>query len=282
MSLDAVMQTIRPRGDGPVVFITGAGVSAESGIPTFRGPEGYWRIGSRHYHPQELATNEAFTAMPQEVWAWYLFRRGVCRAAEPNAAHLALATLEEALGDRFLLVTQNVDGLHVRAGNSPARTYEIHGSIDRLRCANECSPATYPIPDEVPIAWPRDRSVDPSTLAFLRCPQCRGPGRPHVLWFDECYDEPRYRWDSSLVAAGQASVLVVAGTSGSTNLPIQMTHLAAGRGIPLVVLNPEPTVFSRLAEATGGLYLEGTATALVPTLASRLAATLVAPRTGDA
>jgi len=99
---------------GKVIGLTGAGVSAESGIPTFRGKEGYWTVGSRDYHPQELATHEAFTEMPWEVWAWYLYRRGVCRAAAPNAAHEAFVRLDKALGDRFALITQNVDGLHRR------------------------------------------------------------------------------------------------------------------------------------------------------------------------
>src|SRR5512134_3855043 len=98
--------------EGRIVALTGAGVSAESGIPTFRGKEGYWTIGSQEYHPQELATRQAFRAMPWQVWAWYLYRRGVCLRAQPNAAHHALARLARALPDRLALVTQNVDGLH--------------------------------------------------------------------------------------------------------------------------------------------------------------------------
>src|SRR5437763_15050145 len=97
---------------GTVIALTGAGVSAESGIPTFRGKEGYWTVGSRDYHPQELATHEAFSQMPWEVWAWYLFRRGVCRAAEPNAATHAIVRWDGALRERLGPITQNVDGLH--------------------------------------------------------------------------------------------------------------------------------------------------------------------------
>src|SRR2546430_4762370 len=96
------------RGGG-VVALTGAGVSAESGIPTFRGKEGYWTVGAREYHPQELARYDAFEAMPWEVWAWYLYRLGVCRRAQPNAGHRALVELGTAMPDRFALVTQNVD-----------------------------------------------------------------------------------------------------------------------------------------------------------------------------
>src|ERR1017187_4141744 len=101
-----------PAAAGPVVFLTGAGISAESGIPTFRGPEGFWRVGSRNYQPTEMATAVAFARMPAEVWRWYLFRRGVCRSAAPNAAHRALVRFEKRAGDRFLLIIQNVDGLH--------------------------------------------------------------------------------------------------------------------------------------------------------------------------
>ena len=100
-------------------MLTGAGVSAESGIPTFRGREGYWTVGSTEYHPQEMATLQAFEAMPEEVWRWYLYRLGACREAQPNQAHRAIVRLEERLGDRFCLITQNVDGLHLRAGSSP-------------------------------------------------------------------------------------------------------------------------------------------------------------------
>src|SRR5215831_9378621 len=96
--------------EGGVVVLTGAGISAESGIPTFRGKEGYWTVGAREYHPQELATHEAFRAMPWEVWAWYLYRRSVCRRAHPNPGHEALTRIAVALPDRFALVTQNVDG----------------------------------------------------------------------------------------------------------------------------------------------------------------------------
>src|SRR5688572_10403206 len=120
---------------GRVVVLTGAGISAESGIPTFRGPEGYWRIGSVNWRPEQLATFAAFTAMPQAQWAWYLYRRGVCLAARPNAAHRALVDLERALGERFRLVTQNVDGLHLRAGSSTTRTLQIHGNLHFARCA---------------------------------------------------------------------------------------------------------------------------------------------------
>src|SRR5512136_588391 len=109
--LKSILAEVR-REQGRVVVLTGAGISAESGIPTFRGQEGYWVVGSRNYMPTQMATHEMFEQNPDEVWRWYLYRFGVCRDAQPNAGHRAIVVLEEALGDRFTLVTQNIDGLH--------------------------------------------------------------------------------------------------------------------------------------------------------------------------
>ena len=278
---------------GPIVVLTGAGISAESGIPTFRGPEGYWRVGSRHYQPTEMATIEAFARMPEEVWRWYLHRRRVCRGAAPNAAHVALVELERRLGDRFLLVTQNVDGLHLRAGNTRARTYEIHGNIDFCRCASGCAPLVRPMPAAVEDAATGEATgapADPTTdaagtsaaplsaavRAALRC-ACGTWLRPHVLWFDESYDEPLFRYVSSLRAAETAAALVVIGTSGATTLPTRVCETVASRGAPLIVVDPETTPFVTLAESSRrGLVLRGTASAIVPALAAELAA-LVRP-----
>jgi NAD-dependent deacetylase len=251
-------------GRGLVLWLTGAGISAESGIPTFRGPEGYWRVGSRNFHPQELATRAAFREIPDEVWGWYLYRRSVCRTAQPNAAHRALVPLEAHLGDRFLLITQNVDGLHRRAGTSLERHYPIHGDIGRMRCADDCVPGTIPIPDEVPEPWDKGRPLDPETESLLRCPRCGGRARPHVLWFDEYYDEAHFRWESSLAAAARADLLVIVGTSGATNLPLQVAALAARRSVPIVAVNVDASPFTELAEGTGGIWLRGTAGQHVP------------------
>lgn len=253
--------------DGLVVVLTGAGVSAESGIPTFRGQEGYWTVGSRVYQPQELATLEAFEAMPDEVWAWYLYRRGVCRAAAPNAGHHALVALEQALGERMRLVTQNVDGLHRRAGSSEARLYEIHGRIDRMRCARECTPARDPIPAEVDVAWARGRALGALERGLLKCPRCGSPSRPHVLWFDESYDEERYFFLSASRAAAEAGLLVVVGTSGATTLPHRMVETVARAGRGLLVLNADPSPFSDRAEALpSGAYWPTTSAAALPEL----------------
>ncbi len=231
--------------------MTGAGVSAESGIPTFRGKEGYWTVGAREYHPQELATFEAFGQMPWDVWAWYLYRRGVCRRADPNPGHRALVRLDAALGDRFALVTQNVDGLHRRAGSPSARTFPIHGDIDIMRCAAECAPELWPIPEAVP-SLDRGEPVTDEIRALLQCPRCHGPGRPHVLWFDETYDERRFFLDSTRRLAAEAALLVIAGTSAQTNLPWQIVSLAAKGGATIVDINVEPNPFGDIAARTGG------------------------------
>lgn len=285
------------QGDGLVIVLTGAGISAESGIPTFRGPEGYWTVGSRVYMPQDLATRATFDRMPEEVWRWYLYRLGVCWQAEPNPAHHAVADLERALADRFLLITQNVDGLHLRAGNSRARTYEIHGSINFMRCTRECTPGIEPIPGPLRDWWGRlDRSVggtakdaagrspaggggfaaagapplDEGDLAHLHCQRCGAWRRPHVLWFDEYYDEEHYRYDSSVAAAARADLVIVVGTSGATNLPNQVAQIAARRGAAIVLVDPVSSPFADLAGRTGS-WIKGPAGQCLPPLVTRLA-----------
>ena len=258
---------------GLVLWLTGAGVSAESGVPTFRGAEGYWRVGSRNYHPQELATWDAFQRMPDEIWSWYLYRRGVCRAAQPNTAHRALVRAERRSGNRFLLVTQNVDGLHLRAGSTPERTYQIHGNIDFMRCARECLPAPLPLPQGLDVEWDKGRLLTETERQLLRCPSCGASARPHVLWFDERYDEPNFRFQSSIEAARRASLLIVIGTTGATSLPMHIAAVATQRKVPMLVINPEPNPFSGLVERTGlGVFLPGTATQWVPPIVDALPA----------
>lgn len=249
---------------GRVLALTGAGVSAESGIPTFRGKEGYWTIGAREYHPQELATHEAFEAMPWSVWAWYLYRRGVCRRAEPNAAHAALVNLARGLPERFALVTQNVDGLHRRAGSPDAQTFPIHGDITLMRCAADCVVDRFPIPEGVPDLAKGD-DVPSAARGLLVCPRCGAMARPHVLWFDESYDEPRFHLDTVRRIASQAALLVVAGTSGQTNLPWQVVSLAARAGATVVDVNVEDNPFGDVASQSGGCVRAPAATAL-PTI----------------
>ncbi len=260
-------------GGGLVVVLTGAGISAESGIPTFRGEEGYWAAGSREYRPQEMATMAMFQRSPELVWPWYLYRRGICRAAEPNAGHRAVAALEEAFGGRFVLATQNVDGLHIRAGNSLAATYQIHGNVDYMRCLMECSTDFYEVPLELTTPWPKDRALTSDVVDALVCPKCATPTRPHVLWFDECYDEERYRFQSSIQAAAAACILLVIGTAGATNLPNQMVALAARSGAAIVDINPSDNPFARIAERLPkGYAARGPSGEHLPGIAERLIA----------
>ena len=272
VSLDQALASALSR-DGALVVVTGAGVSAESGIPTFRGAEGYWTVGSRVYHPQELATHAAFRRMPEEIWRWYLYRLGVCRAAAPNPGHVALVELERALGDRFLLVTQNVDGLHQRAGSSRVRTYQIHGNIHFMRCAGAHSDEIVEIPAHVPGLEPGD-PLPEAVRDLLRCGRCEGWARPHVLWFDEYYDEELYRFESSLRAAAAAAVLVTAGTSGNTNLPNQMVAAARRGGALLIDINPEDNLFGEHAEAAEGVCLRGPSSRELPRLVEAVASAL--------
>ncbi len=257
---------------GRLVVLTGAGISAESGIPTFRGAEGYWTIGSRNYVAQELATEAMFRRQPELVWSFYLDRIRTYRHAQPNPAHLSVADLESALGDRFQLITQNVDGLHLMAGNDPARVYQIHGNLRQARCAEACGKPPWPLPREALLTLSRDRDQPMSEVerSALRCPACGGWARPHVLWFDEYYDEENFHFDSSLRAAERADLLLVVGTSGATNLPNLIAQQAARQGSVIFEVNPEPTRFTALAEGTGGGLLAGRATEVLPPLVPHL------------
>jgi NAD-dependent deacetylase len=254
---------------GRVVALTGAGISAESGIPTFRGKDGYWVVGSRNYMPQEMATREMFERNPREVWRWYLYRFGICRSVEPNAGHRALVELDLALGDRFHLVTQNIDGLHLRAGATHGRTYCIHGDAAYVRCADECTPDLIPIPD----MGVRDGQTPftDADRARLSCPRCGAWLRPHVLWFDEYYDEHWYRMQSALRAADRADLLLVVGTSGATNLPSQIGDIAWRRGIAMVDVNPEDNPFAARARSMAkGFSVRGSAGERLPEIVRAL------------
>jgi NAD-dependent deacetylase len=215
----------------------------------------------------------------------------------PNPAHLALVEAERLLADRFLLLTQNVDGLHLRAGNTLARTYQVHGNIDYLRCEHE-HPALRPVPDGLDVAWAKDRKLTADEIAILKCCEgsARSPGapphgspreralltaygrssswsRPHVLWFDESYDEPLFRFESSLQASLDASMLIVVGTSGATTLPTYVVAAACKRNIPLVCINADPSPFTReTAAIENGLVLLGTAGEHMPRVLDALRA----------
>lgn len=256
------------RGDRLLVVLTGAGISAECGLPTFRGPEGYWTVGSRVYHPQEIATRRAWDAMPAEVWRWYLQLLRAAGAAQPGAGHAAVARLDRALGERCRTITQNVDGLHLRAGNDPARTYAIHGDAAYVRCGADCTQELLPLPKEV-LAPDFDPARDPA----LRCGRCGALLRPHALFFDEYYSEPLYRSESALAAAKRAALLLVVGTSGATTLPNVVAHDAVAAGAAVVDVNPEGDPFAELARSLRrGVWVRAAAGAALPAIADRLIA----------
>lgn len=238
-----------------ITVLTGAGISAESGIPTFRGPEGYWTSGSRVYTPMQLATRAMFSRDPVTVWQWYLQRLVACSAARPNAGHRALVEMERFLGERFTLITQNIDNLHLRAGNTQERTLQIHGNVTLTRCSRACSRELEPLPAGLSGRGPGP-PLGEDELNRLRCRRCGAWLRPHVLWFDEYYDEEWFRAETALRVAGESDLLIVAGTSGATTLPNHICAIHLERGRPLIDINLEQSPFSRLAaDSPGGQFI---------------------------
>lgn len=238
-SMEAALAQLRRRVGSArrVRALTGAGVSAESGVPTFRGPGGLWR----EFRPEDLATPEAFRRDPRLVWEWYDWRRGLIARAEPNAAHAALAALERRCPD-FWLITQNVDGLHQRAGSR--RVLALHGDIWRARCticARYFEERSVPLPE-----------LPPS------CPECTGRLRPAVVWFGEPL--PAGTFERAAEAARDAEVFLVVGTAGAVEPAASLARLARGAGAFVAEINPEPTALSAVAS----LSLRGPAAELLP------------------
>lgn len=207
------------------MVLTGAGISAESGVPTFRDAQtGLWS----RYRPEELATVAAFEADPEMVWAWYEWRRDLVEQAAPNSGHLALARLE-TLVPRFTLVTQNVDGLHRRAGSRDP--IEFHGSLFDNRCLS-CGEADGDVPRPCP--------------APRHCRACGGWIRPGVVWFGEAI--PPAALERSFAAAGDCDLFMSIGTSAEVYPAAGLAEVARRSGATLVEINPEATALSRLAD----------------------------------
>lgn len=209
-----------------VTAITGAGVSAASGVPTFRGAGGLWRT----YRPEDLATPEAFNRDPVLVWEWYDWRRSVIASCTPNAAHDVLARW--STGEGFTLITQNVDGLHERAG---ARTLRLHGSIWELRCTTGCGADP----------WEDRRARLPEIPP--RCPQCCALARPGVVWFGEALDPDVLR---RAAAATACDVFLSIGTSSIVYPAAGLVHDARRRGAFTAEINPEATEASKTVDLT--------------------------------
>lgn len=249
-----------------LTVLTGAGVSAESGIPTFRGAEGYWTVGSRKYHPQEMATYSMFTKQPCEVWKWYLYRKKICQKAEPNLGHYAIAEMEKLFKNRFTLITQNVDGLHLRAGSTIERTFQIHGNIFFMRCINECTSKIFHLPENLP-GKEKEEDIEEEEKELLRCPKCGSYTRPHVLWFDEVYNETYYLFESSLEAAGKTGLLLIVGTSGATNLPNQVAMKVHNNNGIIIDINIEPNSFTQLAlSGKRGFFIKQPSSVALPSI----------------
>jgi len=208
-----------------IVVLTGAGISAESGIPTFRGKEGLWK----QYRAEELATPQAFSRDPKLVWEWYDWRRSIIASKEPNPGHKVLAGWE-VLFPSFHLITQNIDGLHQKAGSRAVT--ELHGNIWKMRCTAE---QTLTENHDVPL-----REIPPL------CSRCGALIRPHVVWFGEPLDEAVLQRSFSL--SSNCDAMCVIGTSAvvqpAASLPLQ----AARNGAVLVEINPDPTPLTPYAD----------------------------------
>jgi NAD-dependent deacetylase len=222
-----------------VAALTGAGISAESGLATFRDAQtGLWA----RFDPRELATPGAFARNPKLVWDWYAWRREHVAAVQPNAGHRALAELERRLPE-FLLVTQNVDGLHQRAGSR--KLVELHGNIDRVKCSREGTLVEHwqAAGDEVPL-----------------CAHCGALLRPDVVWFEEML--PERALAAAEDAARRCDVLLVVGTSAEVYPAAALPLIAREHGAIVVEVNPNPTPLSTHADHV----LRGTAGEVLPRL----------------
>lgn len=224
-----------------VTVLTGAGVSAESGVPTFREAQtGLWA----RYDPLQLATPEAFDANPELVWDWYQFRRELVRNVEPNPGHYALVELAN-LVPAFTLVTQNVDGLHARAGSRDV--IEFHGNLFENRCAAEGT-----------VVEGRESKQLP------HCPGCGAPLRPGVVWFGESI--PAAASEQAFAAAGDCDVFFSIGTSSLVYPAAGLVEIAREAGAVLVEINPEPTDIA----ASLDFALAGKSGQILPDLVKRL------------
>jgi NAD-dependent deacetylase len=226
-------------GATSVAALTGAGISAESGVPTFRGVGGLWR----DYKPEDLATPEAFARDPRLVWEWYDWRRQAIRKAQPNAAHRALVQLEKRT-PRFTLVTQNVDGLHDLAGSG--RILKLHGDIWRMRCT-ACG-----------ANWPDGRAPLPKLPPHCAC---GGLARPGVVWFGEPL--PDGMMNEAGHAAASAQVLPVIGTSAVVYPAAGLIPYARRAGAKVIEINTEETAASQWVDCA----LRGPAGGILPKLA---------------
>lgn len=222
-----------------VAAFTGAGISAESGVPTFRGEEGLWK----KFKPEELANLDAFIKNPELVWEWYKYRKQIIAKIKPNPGHIALAEMENMF-EHFTVITQNVDNLHRKAGSK--NIFELHGNIER----NYCIECRKDVPDEIILNTPE----------VPRCNVCSGLIRPDVVWFGEYL--PADQWDGSEKAALSAEVFFSIGTSGIVYPAALLPQMAKRNGAYLVEINPEPTPLTDIVDE----FLMGKSGEILPEL----------------
>ena len=235
-----------------MTVFSGAGMSAESGVPTFRDVEtGLWA----KVDPYEISSTQGWRAHPERVWAWYLWRHHMMRAVDPNNAHRAVAAWEDYADVH--VVTQNVDNLHERAGSN--QVYHVHGSLFEFHC-DQCQSEYH---GEVPGMPAPVESVEPP-----RCEKCGGLIRPNVVWFGEAL--PDDAWQRSVDAVVNADLVVVVGTSSVVYPAAGLPELAVANGTPVIEVNPEPTPLSKSATLT----LRASAATALPGLLQRLPALL--------
>jgi len=201
-----------------IVFVTGAGISQDSGIPTYRGTDGLWK----NYDPMKLATIDAFNENPKLVWEWYQDRRKNIFAAKPNFAHKAIAELEKFA--EVSVLTQNIDGLHKKAGSS--NIYELHGSIIRIKCT---------VCDYNEESFTEFNSLPPKCT-------CGNMLRPDVVWFGEPL--PQKTWQDAMVLAGTCDLMIIAGTSLLVSPANTLPVFASQNGATMIEVNPEKTMLS--------------------------------------
>lgn len=244
IDIPAALQAIL-RNAKHVLIFTGAGVSAESGIPTFRDAlTGLWQ----QFDAEELATRNAYRKHPSLVWGWYEWRRGEVMKASPNPAHIAIAALERQV-PKLTLVTQNIDDLHERAGSTAP--IHLHGSLHAPRCF-ACHR-----PHDLPLGIP-DMPHGGLDLEPPRCTRCGGRIRPGVVWFGE--DLPAPMLHKAMAAVKQCDLLFSIGTSSLVWPAADIPHAAARRGVPVVQVNPLPTQLDKVAR----FNLRGAAGEIMP------------------
>lgn len=223
-------------------FLTGAGVSADSGIPTYRGSDGIWVKGTQYHKPEEFGTYKYFIEHQEEVWQYVLFRKKMIEEAFPNKSHEILNQLENILGEQFHLITQNIDNLHRRAGNQ--NIYEIHGNYREVKCSANCKDIL-PFPEKVGVKNLKEE-LRAEEIDELKCPECGNWLRPNILWFDEFYNERTNKLFSSLKIAKNTGMLFIVGTSGATNLPLEIARSTLKYGGYIIDINTEDNHFTRL------------------------------------